>query len=392
MNPSNSHWIDKYIFLLQKDKVVFAEIKPDDFYTTLRKTGFIYGHSVTPVFETITTEYALTQEELTKINLLHGLFYFYFLKFPSSSFESATDAILQFYQQLMQPKQNKISRLRRQPKNTVRLEKILAKRVVQIRINEHQLFEKIMSDALLFMDILTFKKYLENTKDLHAYAEVLEFQIIYHCFLALRTKKQKTKDDIQLLELFRQSESYFDNRIVRYDLLTDTLEKKYILDSTALGVWNDLQLEPAEKEFLEILTLQLQLDPAAATETSEELQQFVKKHAPQLRLFQYKNPVKELYKESTQVVKLLIFRNKKRLSKELANNKELMVLLGKSTYSSLNENEKTMVKSQLMEIIKSIPSLAIFLLPGGSLLLPLLVKFIPEILPNTFRDNQIPKK
>jgi len=80
------------------------------------------------------------------------------------------------------------------------------------------------------------------------------------------------------------------------------------------------------------------------------------------------------------------------LSKELGNNKELMVLLGKSTFSSLSKDEKTIVKNQLLEIIKSIPSLAIFLLPGGSLLLPILVKLIPEILPNTFRDNQIPKK
>jgi hypothetical protein len=392
MNPSTSHWIDKYIFLLQKDKVVFTEITPDEFYTILRKTGFIYGHSMTPVFETITTDYTLTQEELTKINLLHALFYFHFNKYPSSSYESAVESILQFYQHFIPPKRNLFHRLRRPPKKTMQLEKILGKRVVQIHINEHSLFEKIMSDALLFMDLLTYNKFLEKHEDIITYADALEYQIIYHCFLALRTKKNKSKDDLQLLELFQQSESYFDNRIVRYDLLSDTLEKKYILDSTALGVWNDLQLEPGEKEFLEILTLQLQLHPSIATETSEALQQFVKKYGPQLRLFQYKNPVKELYRESTQLVKLQILRNKKRLSKELGNNKELMVLLGKSTFSSLSKDEKTIVKNQLLEIIKSIPSLAIFLLPGGSLLLPILVKLIPEILPNTFRDNQIPKK
>ena len=35
------------------------------------------------------------------------------------------------------------------------------------------------------------------------------------------------------------------------------------------------------------------------------------------------------------------------------------------------------------------PSLAIFILPGGALLLPLVVKFIPKLLPSAFDDNRI---
>ncbi|RZN76658.1 MAG: hypothetical protein EVB12_06305, partial [Winogradskyella sp.] len=38
---------------------------------------------------------------------------------------------------------------------------------------------------------------------------------------------------------------------------------------------------------------------------------------------------------------------------------------------------------------KSIPSLAIFMLPGGMLLLPLFVKFIPKLLPSAFDENRI---
>ena len=45
------------------------------------------------------------------------------------------------------------------------------------------------------------------------------------------------------------------------------------------------------------------------------------------------------------------------------------------------------VKKQLLDICKSVPSLTIFLLPGGSLLLPLLIKFIPQILPSAFNEN-----
>ena len=64
-----------------------------------------------------------------------------------------------------------------------------------------------------------------------------------------------------------------------------------------------------------------------------------------------------------------------------------MQILIKSTKSDLDTEEKKKVKKQLLDICKTIPSLTIFLLPGGSILLPLLVKFIPQILPSSFNEN-----
>ena len=46
-------------------------------------------------------------------------------------------------------------------------------------------------------------------------------------------------------------------------------------------------------------------------------------------------------------------------------------------------------KSILIDILKSIPSLAIFMLPGGAILLPLFIKFIPKLLPSAFDENRI---
>jgi len=42
-----------------------------------------------------------------------------------------------------------------------------------------------------------------------------------------------------------------------------------------------------------------------------------------------------------------------------------------------------------LDICKTIPSLTIFLLPGGAILLPLLVKLIPKLLPSAFDENRI---
>ena len=49
--------------------------------------------------------------------------------------------------------------------------------------------------------------------------------------------------------------------------------------------------------------------------------------------------------------------------------------------------ETKKVKKQLLDICKTIPSLTIFLLPGGGILLPILVKYIPQLLPSAFNEN-----
>jgi hypothetical protein len=97
--------------------------------------------------------------------------------------------------------------------------------------------------------------------------------------------------------------------------------------------------------------------------------------------------VKHFYDHSTQLVTTLIQRNKKRLAKEISESKELMVLLAYSTQRDLDKDEKKKVKKQLLDICKTVPSLTIFLIPGGSLLLPLLIKFIPQLLPSAFNEN-----
>ena len=91
-------------------------------------------------------------------------------------------------------------------------------------------------------------------------------------------------------------------------------------------------------------------------------------------------------------MKLLIERNKKRLLLELNESGELVKLLSQSTYRELTKDEKIKVKEQLLDICKTIPSLTIFLIPGGSLLLPILIKYIPSLLPSAFNENKIDSK
>ncbi|WP_271405342.1 LETM1 domain-containing protein [Tenacibaculum soleae] len=86
-------------------------------------------------------------------------------------------------------------------------------------------------------------------------------------------------------------------------------------------------------------------------------------------------------------IKEAIQKNKKRLAKELQESKELVFLIKKSITTSLSDEEKNKVKTQTLDICKAIPAFAVFMLPGGALLLPLLIKLIPDILPSSFRED-----
>ncbi|WP_088324855.1 LETM1 domain-containing protein [Polaribacter tangerinus] len=91
--------------------------------------------------------------------------------------------------------------------------------------------------------------------------------------------------------------------------------------------------------------------------------------------------------QSIDEIKLLLHRNKLRLHQELLQSKEAMQLIKKATKTTLSEEEKQKVKIQLLDICKAIPAFTVFMLPGGALLLPLLIKLIPDILPSAFRED-----
>ncbi|CAM1365354.1 conserved hypothetical protein [Tenacibaculum litoreum] len=86
-------------------------------------------------------------------------------------------------------------------------------------------------------------------------------------------------------------------------------------------------------------------------------------------------------------IKEAIYRNKKRLAKELQESRELVFLVRKSLTTSLTDEEKAKVKEQTLDICKAIPAFTVFMLPGGALLLPLLIKLIPDILPSAFKAD-----
>ncbi|WP_372370629.1 LETM1 domain-containing protein [Candidatus Uabimicrobium sp. HlEnr_7] len=81
--------------------------------------------------------------------------------------------------------------------------------------------------------------------------------------------------------------------------------------------------------------------------------------------------------------------NWKKVRQELGESNEMLLALWKySKGHNLSEEEKKATKEQLGDIIKTVPALGIFLLPGGMILLPLLAKALPwDLMPSSFKEK-----
>ncbi len=174
---------------------------------------------------------------------------------------------------------------------------------------------------------------------------------------------------------------------MKLEFFSNELEKRYLIDMAGMALWSDGVIEKNEAYFLHKLAEIMTISDDFVTESIENTNDFITKYKHEIPYFNYSNPVKHFYDQTTQTVVKLITRNKNRLVKEIIESKELMLLLAYSTQRDLDEKEKKKVRKQLLDICKTVPSLAIFLLPGGSLLLPIFIKFIPTLLPSAFNEN-----
>lgn len=391
INPSASGWIDKFFALLcdtlpaAQDTVVF--------YHQVRDTGFIYGHVVLFTDIDAAETKGWTTEEATKAALLDTLYDMYRLVTQDNDKDAFITKAISFYKEMTPEGFRFLKRWLPSSSHSHELENILNER---IRTNENIIsrnFSHILTNALLFMDVLAFRQFLLSGEIPNKYLKKLEETVMGIVSLALKTKKVQSEYDDLLIKLFESSVRYTKPSKVNAESVDldynvkSVLEKNYLLDMAAMAIWSDGMAEQEEIDFLYRLAAKLNLPEEAAAESLASFDVFIKKNKKNIPYIKYSNPVKHFYENAAHNVALLVNRNKNRLVKELSNNGELMLLLTHSTHRTLNEKEKRKIKKQLLEICKTIPSLTIFILPGGSLLLPLLIKFIPQLLPSVFNEN-----
>ncbi|MBW2961426.1 LETM1-related biofilm-associated protein [Mesonia aestuariivivens] len=397
MNPSSTGWINKHFPALQK-QVLDKAFSKKSFYLQLQQTGFIYAHSTKTLSYSHPLKIKWTLEELTKINLFDALAYVYYSNFKSANREEFTQQCIQFYKLLEKETtwKGRFTFFKSKPEET--LEKIIQHR---IQINDsffQKNFSHLITNALLFLDVLAFNEYLIHQKHPKNYLTNLESLITNVVILAFQKKTTKDKYENLVVKLLESSLRYHKIQpqnqpfeTINFESFNSHLERKFILDLASITIYSDEEIEKKEYAFIEKLGNQLHFSAKEVDENITQMLLFLKQHKNEISYFNYTNAIQHFYKNTNRMVKVLILRNKNRLLKEIFESKELVMLLSKSTHKDLSEEEKHKVKEQLLDICKTIPSLAIFILPGGSILLPILIKFIPQLLPSSFNENRIKK-
>ena len=393
MNPSAAGWIDKFGSLVKEGPGIFTSF--DMLYESLKSYGFIYGINVS-AHEFIKSNYELSEDENAKINLLTGLYFTYELQRGKTDFSHFLTCIFQFYQELEVSKISFLNKILTGSKTSSQLEKLLESRVYLDDNIISKTFNSIITNSLLFIDVLTFHNYLEGNSSCREHAQNLEYITINLTYHALNSK-EKNKNDERLAQTFASSLTFINSEPGKFDGSYrkkmighfGRFENQYFMDVACLTVWEDKSLEYKESEFIYGIGKDLGLEEDAIADSLKDVTNFFDLNAYRVPHLKDNNLAVQFYDSMSKVVNKLILRNSKRLKKELSESKELVSLLSKSTVRDLTKTEKKIVYKQLLDICKSVPSLAIFLLPGGAVLLPIFVKLIPKLLPSSFDENRV---
>lgn len=394
MNPSKELWITKFFKLSNPS---FFENKTEEkFYEEIRSTGFVYGYttsSIQPVFKT----FDLTPDEYGKVVLLEALYGTFVLTTNKTDIKLFIKETELFYNTMRVAKtESFFSFIKFETKKPyASLERIINERTSRSTNFLDKTFSHHLSNFLIFTDVLCFKRFLLNETEILSYYKYLETTISHLVMISFHQKKNNSKYDIKIQELLNTSFKYTALKELNINLTELDLSniktyygKAYIYDIALMVLWNDEKID--KKEFKYIINLQekTHISKEFTKRSLETMTNFIEKHREEIPYFQFSHPLKKLYKNTNNSVAILIKRNKKSLIKELSNNKQLMQLLVKATYKSLSSREKIQLKNQFIELAKTVPAFTIFLIPGGSLLLPILIKLLPELIPNSFNENK----
>ena len=397
MNPSSQGWINKYGSIITKSKLLYPDFST--MYSDMRRLGFTYGFCVAHP-EIFNLSQGQSQDEIAKINMITCLYHVYKFNTHKKDFYQFADHLLAFHKSLEVSDLSLWDKLFTNKDSASILERLLHDRV---QIDDNLLtrnFNKTLTNSLLFVDILTYKKQFEQPIDVKAYASKLEFIIMNILLEMLYVIQHDVSIDKHRIKTLKDSLSFvniekniFDSS---YRLLLekdfDVHEKQYFLDIACLAVWKDLFVDDSEFNFIRNMSESMNLKDIETKVALENVSKFYSAYKKEHLVFKDTGLFTNFYENSSQLVTKLIKRNSKRLTKELKQSKELIGLLGKSTTEDLTKEEQDKMQAQLFDLLKTIPSLAIFALPGGALLLPIFAKMIPNLLPTAFDDNRIEDK
>lgn len=415
--PGSKGWINKYMELIRKGQIKLevdrsAHHQLDAFiHIALGRTGIFFGYPSRMQFAKELDDSQWTTEEKLKLLLFESHLFVYQSHHNDAPFDpnQFLEELHHFYGHHSLSSIKKLMKFFMKETREEQLESILEKRVdMEVNYLENQLWVNYLNNFFIYLDVILFFEYLQSKeKETFYQYDELAMNALTAITLAAHSDGTVNKNENDLFEVFLASANLSDTQrelaISRYEqgagfedftekTASNWMLKRFLVDLSTFVIFSNHEAALEEKAFLKDLCRYLELDENDLNESLALTEQFVINNYDKLPFLSRSSSIEKVYGNLSKRWIKILGRNKDKLATELKQSKDLVALIRKSTSTELTKEEKELVKTQFKDIVRSMPSLAIFMLPGGAVLLPLVLKIIPDLVPSAFRDNAIEKE
>lgn len=414
LSPGAKGWINKYFDLVKSRNIELQYNLPDNLsiegflHASIGKTGLIFGYPTKLIFAKELDEKHWTIDEKLKVLVLEAQLLVYQLNNKQNVFEKETfiSSLMGFYGKHDASSIKKLLGFLIKKNDIDFLESAISKRIeIKSNLLEGNLWINYINNCFIFLDIILYNEYLKNQgASISENYEELALDALAIITMAAYSDGEIEKQEEYFFKVFLASanlqETQKDIAVWRFNKgmkISDLtgisqknwLFKHFVLDLATLVIVSNHDTASEERKFLEELIENLGYSEVELNQSLVLCEQFILDNHAKIPLLKNSSSIEKVYSSFSKRWIKILGRNKDKLAIELKQSKELVSLIRKSTSTELTKEEKELVKTQFKDIVKSMPSLAIFMLPGGTVLLPLLVKIVPDILPSAFRENEI---
>lgn len=408
--PGSKNWIVKYFELVQTGEIELSFNVPSDvskeeyLHTILFQSGLVFGFASSFLFTSHVSSENWTTDEKLKLLLFEGLLAVYLSEYDEFEQDDFEKHLLEFYAQYKESGSLNVFQLFVRETPIVKLENILKRRVHVRRTIKNQLWVNYLYNSLVFLDVLAFREFLLNGKKLEDTYSKFAMGVLNTVGVASLADGIIESQEQTILDVFTASANLpeSDKREFKSSVLNgslnlssvelpddnDELYKLYLLDVATMTVHSDLSALDSEIVFLYELCNYLHIDSEMLHKALILIEGFVIENSHKVTFLRESSSYDQLYGNFSKRWIKVLGRNKDKFIEELRESKELIALVNKSLKEELTQEEKEKVKNQFKDLVKSMPALAIFMLPGGMLILPIILKIIPDLLPSAFKGNE----
>lgn len=167
--------------------------------------------------------------------------------------------------------------------------------------------------------------------------------------------------------------------------ITDPISRSFVIELVTLTSLVDGEMAEAEEAYIEELSEAFGLDRDHRVGVQLETVAFYERHPELLKGLSLRGLVGRVRRRTQLQVETIVRENLKAVLVEAKETGDLLQLMAASTHRPLTNEEAQRVVAQLLDIARTIPSLALLAAPGGTILVPIMLRVLPfNLLPSAF--------